>query len=225
MPTPSIGPLLPSPHPSPSASSKKLPSHIQHFSTPILLLWWPHQPPPPSPRPDIDRMRDCSVGTVQIGPQEGELWCFPYLYAANYTSSSPIFCKSMCTPNQIAPNFTSLLWTPKGIAWCASPAYKLIVALPRSVLPATTKKLPIHLRSHTTPNLLLWWCHQPPLAVLRSKRVENTALEWSILDHKKVRNHVFCVWNENINNSQIHSRAADANQAAVSPIHIFSVQG
>lgn len=54
---------------------KKSPSHLQHFSTPILLLWWPHQPPPTSPRPDIDRMRDCSVGTVQIGPQEGELAC------------------------------------------------------------------------------------------------------------------------------------------------------
>ena len=54
---------------------KKSLLHLRHFSTPVLLLWCSYRPPPTSPHPDIDGIRDCSIGTVQIGPEEGELWC------------------------------------------------------------------------------------------------------------------------------------------------------
>jgi hypothetical protein len=55
---------------------KNLHLHIWSHPMPVHLLWWQNEPPLAFKRSIIDRRQDCRVGTVEIRPKEGELWCF-----------------------------------------------------------------------------------------------------------------------------------------------------
>ena len=68
-----------------------------------LLLWWHHQPLLASRRWRIDRRQDCSVDTIEIGSEDGELSCFSVFDAARYPSQILMF-----RHNQIALNSRSL---------------------------------------------------------------------------------------------------------------------
>jgi hypothetical protein len=65
-------------------------SHLCPFRKPVLLLWWSHQLLLTFLRPRIDHRRDCLIGTVQIGPEEGEMSCFVWLHIMKLHVNSPI---------------------------------------------------------------------------------------------------------------------------------------